>query len=257
MSQVRGKTPDFAARIALNKKRFGDVPSSCLGELKDVKEIQFPEVYKQYCVKGNDLVYKKIANVEEAAERIAYIYIHAIDEMVGNSDYEWHHDPASIIARYQTGDWAFYGIYLEGDLISVVSMFINRGQKYMQWVWGAVDPQYRGKGAWVHVGQYLDSVVEASGAQMGKVWCATTHCLSQRTAESAGYDLIALNHGGEFLGGSDGKYYRQNVAYYSKLYGDGAKHVQPDETMVLTPKTEKLFRLLKELNKAEEAAEAI
>jgi len=42
-------------------------------------------------------------------------------------------------------------------------------------------------------------------------------------------------------------YYRQNVVYYGKLYGDGKRFIQRYEMMELTEKAEKLVKTVKEL----------
>lgn len=229
------------------KSRFGNVDENVLGKIKQTKEISWPNLVKEYEVKGNKLRFQAIENIEESAERIAEIFRNAIDEMVGNSEYEWHHYPEEIIKRAKTGDWNFYGCYFDGKLISVTSMCINRGQRAMQWVWGCVDPIYRGKGVWKNIGEYLDMIVQMSGAQMGIVWVATTHKYSQMTAEQAGYKPMGCFVGGEYLGGSDGRYYRQNVIYYGKIYGEGKKYLQPWETMVLTQSAQKLVNTVKQL----------
>lgn len=143
-----------------------------------------------------------VKDIEKSAERIAEIYRNGIDEMVGNSEYEWHHDSEEIIKKAKTGDWNFYGCYLDRELISVVSLHIIRGQRAIQWVWGAVDPVYRGKGVWQQMGVYLDLVTALSGAQMGFCWVATTHKYSQLSVEKAGYKPMGLFVGGEFMGGS-------------------------------------------------------
>lgn len=102
-------------------------------------------------------------------------YWEKLNEMIGNSEYEWHHIPDEIIIKVRTGDWNFYGCYFEGELISVESIHIIRGQRAIQWVWGAVDPIYRGKGVWQPMNEYLDLVTEMSGAQMGFCFVVTTH----------------------------------------------------------------------------------
>ncbi len=97
------------------------------------------------------------------------------------------------------------------------------------------------------MGEYLDAVTEMSDAQIGFFWVATTHKYSQISVEKAGYKPMGFFIGGEFMGGSDNRYYRQNVIYYGKLYGDGKKHLQKCETMELTDKAVKLVETVKEL----------
>jgi len=225
------------------RKRFAY--EGFLGKISEIKDIKWPDYTEEHEEKGNHLVYKRIADVEKNAERIAEIFRRGIDELAGNKEYEWHHDPEKIVEKYHSGDWNFYGVYCENKLISVVSMLINRGRHSMQWVWGCVDPEERGKGVWKYHGRYLDRIVEKSGAQMGIVFCVTTHALSQRNVEAAGYRPIGCFAGGEIMGGSDGQYYRQNVIYYGKLYGQGMKLMQPFDTMQLAPMAEELVKVIK------------
>ncbi|MFC1717568.1 hypothetical protein ACFL6S_28160 [Candidatus Poribacteria bacterium] len=229
------------------RMRFGDIDEKILGQIKETGDISWPDLVKEYEVKGHAIKYQMVRDIGESAERIAEIYRNGIDEMVGNSEYEWHHKPEEIVKKVKTGDWNFYGCYSEGELIAVESMHIIRGQRAMQWVWGCVDPVYRGRGVWQHIGEYNDMIVQTSGAQMGIVWVATTHKYSQMTAEKAGYRPMGCFVGGEFLGGSDNRYYRQNVIWYGKLYGDGIKHLQEWGSMELTEKAEKLVKVVKEL----------
>lgn len=226
--------------------RFGNIDEKILGQIKEVRDISWPDLVKEYEVNGHTLKYQMVRDIEESAERVADTYKNGINEMVGNSEYEWHHDPEEIKKKVRTGDWNFYGCYLDGKLIAVESMHIIRGQKAMQWVWGCVDPVYRGKGVWRHIGEYNDKLVQMSGAQMGIVWVATTHKYSQMAAEQAGYRPMGCFVGGEFLGGSDNRYYRQTVIWYGKLYGDGARHLQDWGTMELTENAEKLVTVVRE-----------
>ncbi len=118
------------------RTRFGDMDEKILGQIKEVRDISWPDLVKEYEIKGHTLKWQMVRDIEKSAERIAEIYRNGIDEMVGNS---------------------------------------------------------------------------------------------------------------EFMGGSDNRYYRQNVVYYCKLYGDGKKYLQKCDTMVLTEKAEKLVKVVKEL----------
>ena len=92
-----------------------------------------------------------------------------------------------IIEKARTGDWNIYGCYFKDELISVASLHIIRGQRNMQWVWGAVNPVYRGTGVWQKMGEYLDAVTELSVSQMGIVLVVTTHKYSHIQVEGVGY----------------------------------------------------------------------
>ncbi len=207
-----------------------------LGDVTAIQEIRFPDITRTYRPKGTVLTYRLIKNSSEY-ERVAEIYRKSVSEMYG-SENEWHHDPAKIEERVNTNDWEFYGCYDKEELIAVESMYVNRGQRSMQWVWGAVHPDHRGKGVWVHIGEFNDELVEKSGALFGRVWVVTTHNRSQMTAEQAGYRPMGIDF--QWLGGPDGKWYYQPVIWYGKLYGAAREHTVPSDRMILTETTRKL-----------------
>ena len=130
------------------RRRFGDIDEKILGRIEEVNEISWPDIEKEFEVNGNNLKFRMICDLEGSAERVAEIYRNGIDEIVGNIEYEWLHDPLGIIEKVQTGDWNIYGCYFKEKLIAAESLHIIRGQRTMQWVWGAVDPVYRGTGVW-------------------------------------------------------------------------------------------------------------
>lgn len=229
------------------KQRFGNIDEKILVRIKDVDEIIWPDLTKEYQIEDNKFVLKLIPDIEESAERIAEIYQNAIDEIVGNSEYQWHHNPEEIRERVKSGDYNITGCYLDGILIGITSLHIIRGQRIMHWIWGAIDPAYRGKGIWPYVTEYNDIITEMSGAQMGILWVVTTHKYSQMAVENVGFNPVGSFIGGEFFGGLDNRYYRQNVIWYSKLYNQGLKHLQSWESMVLTEKAAKLVTTVKEL----------
>lgn len=221
----------------LDHTRFGDL-SNCVPE----EAMVWPDYLQTFVsTKGHTLLYKA-ADVEKEAERAAEIYRRGVDEMRGNSLYEWHLDARSIRERAGTGEFALWGTYEDGQLIAVNSTEFIRGQRAVHWIWGAVDPAHRGKGVWENIGLYIDKVIELSRAQYGMVWMVTTHVLSQRMAEKAGWKPVGVFPGGEFMGGSDGHYYRHTSVWYVKVYGDALKHVQSREDMLLTPNADRVAK---------------
>lgn len=217
-------------------KRFShDNLTGILGDVSEVQEVQFPDIEREFSPKGSILIYKMVKD-SRGYERAAEIYRKSISEMCGTEN-EWHHDPEKIKEMVKTNDWGFYGCYDEGEMIAVESMYVNRGQRSMQWVWGAVHPDHRGKGVWVHIGEYNDELVEKSGALFGRVWVVTTHNKSQMTAEKVGYIPMGIDF--QWLGGPDGKWYYQPVLWYGKLYGTALKHSLPSDRMVLTENARK------------------
>jgi hypothetical protein len=120
-------------------KRFSDDQIlEILGTTTDIPVIRFPDIERTFSPKGRILTYRMIKDSNEFG-RVAEIYRQSISEMYGTEN-EWHHDPQKIEAYVKTGDWKFYGCYDTNDLIAVESMYVNRGQRSMQWVWGAVHP---------------------------------------------------------------------------------------------------------------------
>ncbi|NOR48459.1 MAG: hypothetical protein GQ533_10530 [Methanosarcinaceae archaeon] len=237
----------FEERKKWIRTRFGNIDETILGQIDKVEGLSWPDIIKEYDVRGNKFKYQMVRNIEGSAERIAEIYINGLDEMVGNINYEWLFNPEEIINNVRKGDWNFYGCYFEGKLIAVVSMEIIQGQRAMHWFWGCVDPIFRCMGVWHHFGEYLDEVTEKSGAQLGFLGAVTSHKYSQMMVEKAGYKPIGLFVGHDFLGGSNGRYYRQNLVYYSKLYGESVLHLQKWESMELTESARKLAKTINEL----------
>ena len=229
------------------KRRFGHIDESVLGNVDDLRPIQWVDLVKEYKVKGRILTYRLVQDIESSAERIAEIFVNGAYEMINNSEIEWHHRPGEIIEKVRTGDWNFYGCYLEGELISAESMKIIRGDRTIEWVWGCVDPVYRGMGVWQNIGIYNDIVVKMSGAQMGSVWVVTTHKYSQMAVENAGYIPMGCFIGKRIYGGADNRYYRHTLIHYAKLYEEGKKHLQNWESMDLTERAGKLVRTVTDL----------
>lgn len=221
-------------------KRFShDNLVEILGSINNIQDIRFPDIEREFSPRGKTLTYKIIKDIRQY-ECVAEIYRKSISEMCGTEN-EWHHDPKKIEEMVKTNNWGFYGCYDNGELIAVESMYVNRGQRSMQWVWGAVHPDHQGKGVWVHIGEFNDELVKKSGALFGRVWVVTTHNKSQMTAENAGYMPMGIDF--QWLGGPDGKWYYQPVIWYGKLYGEALEHLSPSDRMVLTEKS----KLLKEI----------
>jgi len=223
-------------------KRFShDILVKILGDISELPKLVFPDIKREYRPKGTILKYKMIKEPKEF-ERVAEIYRKSVSEMHGTEN-EWHHDPEKIEEMDKTNNWGFYGCYEQGELIAVESMYINRGQRSMQWVWGTVHPDHRGKSIWTYIGEFNDELVEKSGALMGRVWVVTTHKRSQLTVEKAGYIPMGIDF--QWLGGPDDKWYYQPVLWYGKLYGVALDHLSPSSNMVLTENARKLKELIK------------
>jgi hypothetical protein len=229
------------------KTRFGNINDNILGKIDEVKEIVWPDIVEEAEIKAGKLKFQLIRNIEESAERIAEIYVNGFDEMIGNEEKEWYHNPVEIIKKVQTGDWNFYGCYLNDQLICPVSMHIMRGNRIMHIGGGAVDPVYRGEHITKIFITYLDKIIELSNAQMGITGTVTTHKLSQIAIEKIGYNPMGFFIGAGFCGGSDGRYYRENAIWYGKFYGDGKKHCQSFDSMELTSKAKELTETVKKL----------
>ena len=225
------------------KKRFGDIDEAVLGKVDDLEDMVWPDIVRSYEVRGNTLTYRLISDIETSAKRIAEIFSNGAYEMIHNSEIEWHHQPDEIIRKVKSGDWNFYGCYLDDELIAAESMSVIRGDLIMEWVWGCVDPVHRGRGVWQNIGVYTDEIVEKSRAQLGSVWVVTTHKYSQMAVERAGYIPMGCFIGKRLYGGADKQYYRHTLIHYAKLYVSGKAHLQNWESMHLTEKAAKLVNL--------------
>jgi hypothetical protein len=228
------------------KKRFGKMDEGVLGNVEDVVEITWPDIVREYEVKGNKLTYKLIKDIDASADRIAEIFNNGFYEMVHNTNKEWHLYSEKIVEKVGTGDYNFYGCYLGDELIAAESMAVHRGDRIMEWSSGCVDPVYRGNGVWRYIGLYNDLIVEKSGAHFGFVWVITSHRYSQMAAEKAGYVVMGCAPGMLFYGGVDKRYYRPVIIMYGKLYDAGRKHMQNWESVLLTEQSEKLVSLVRE-----------
>jgi hypothetical protein len=103
------------------RRRFGNIDEEILGRIDEVNEMSWPDIEKEFAVNGNNLKFRMVGDLEGSAERIAEIYRNGIDEIVGNIEYEWLHDPLGIIEKVRTGDWKIYGCYFKEKLISAES----------------------------------------------------------------------------------------------------------------------------------------
>lgn len=83
-------------------------------------------------------------------------------------------------------------------------------------------------------------MISKTGAQYGCASIPTTHNVAQRAVEEAGWAPDGFLRGALFYGDRDGKYYRQNLIHYSKLFNDGEAYTQDSEDMILTEKAANL-----------------
>lgn len=234
------------------RQRFGDLKGTVLGRRADVVPMTWPDLEQRFETEAGVVVYRKLS-IESCAERVAEIFQLGADEMVGNPEISWHQDPDGLIEHVAGGDWGLYGVYLDGALVGAESLHMIRGDASIEWVWGCVDPKYRGQGLIRRVGAYNDELVARSGAQLGLVWVVTTHPYTQMAAEQAGYAPMGCLVGKRLYGGSDGLYYRHTLILYGKLYGGAERHLQSWESMRLTPKAASLVEVVRGLWEEKEA----
>ena len=161
-------------------ERFGEIEEDILGNIEDVKDMTWPQLVENHFIHGRRIVLRKIENIESEAERVAEIYRNGIDEMVENGEYEWHHDPQAIIERVQSGEWNFYGAYLDGTLVEVLSFHIVRGQRTMHWIWGCVDPAYRGLGIIKNLSKYYDKSHSLEGKLSPPFRFFPSNCIARK-----------------------------------------------------------------------------
>lgn len=231
--QVRTEKPSLDERIhAFDHARFGELDHTDLGPLSLVPEsnIQWPTNHRLVCTscKGHLLTYR-MCDVDKEADRIAEIYQAALDELHGNSSSDWHHSPEAIRQRVNEGNFSLWGVYDNGhkdELIGVISAEKIPGERRVHIGWGAVHPEFRGRGTFESIGMFVDGIIEKSGAQYGTIWVPTTHNLGQRMMEQVpGWKPVGFFRGGAFMGGHDERFYRENVVWYDKLFnGKSVNH---------------------------------
>uniref|UniRef100_A0A6S8IF84 Uncharacterized protein n=1 Tax=Amphora coffeiformis TaxID=265554 RepID=A0A6S8IF84_9STRA len=213
------------------------------GNVKDVPEgsLTWPTDFTMRVEsnKGHVLEYKMV-NVETEAERAAQIFQHASGEIQGNSKFDWHHSAPAIKAYVKNGQYSLWGTYENGQLMAVQSAELLPGQRGVRWVWGAEDPNARHHGIWESIGDFMNNMIAKTGAQYGSAAIPTTQNIAQRAVEEAGWMPDGFLRGALFYGDQNGKYYRQNLIHYSKLFNNAEQFVQDNEDMVLTNKAAKL-----------------
>ncbi len=80
------------------------------------------------------------------------------------------------------------------------------------------NPEYRGQGLCRKFTKIIDKVVEKAGTELGIVYCATFHTATQKIFTEVGFEMQALLRGFVVANAGDGKYARDNVVLYTKLY---------------------------------------
>eukprot|EP01135_Chromosphaera_perkinsii_P006043 Nk52_evm3s385 gene=Nk52_evmTU3s385 len=246
-------------RKTYDLKRFGSFKETKLGDQKEChpSSMQWPvDFEKEYTTRKGKTVVYKIMKVGECpkctgADRIALIARKAFDELHGNSEFEWLHNPSEIKRRLASGEYAICGVYekipevhcREGlPLIGILVGQLVKGERALHWLVGVIHPAHRGKGAWEFCGDFEDEVSKKVGVHFACARVPTTHTLTQQSHENAGFHIMGMWPGARFMGGSDGKYYRQNILHYGRLYGDGKAHQQHEDDMHLTEKAREFVK---------------
>ena len=92
-------------------------------------------------------------------------------------------------------------------------------------------------------------MIGKTGAQYGCAAVPTTHNITQRAVEVSGWAPDGYLRGALFYGDATGKYYRQNLIHYSKLFNKAAEFVQAPDDMVLTDRAAKLVKVVADIQK--------
>lgn len=211
-------------------KRFVVPNEASFLKSADQQPMVYPEVQLRVKARdGRDGEWRMVKDIEKYADRIAQLYREGVYEMQGQPDYEWHTRPSEIITKHQNGTAKIYAVFLDGDepdnIVQAISVTLIHGQRICWGIWSVVDPNMRGLGIMKYLGQFLSLIGEHSGCDLVKGWVVTTHTLSQRTLEEAGFLPIGYFPGGELFRGADGRCYRHNVIWYQKIFHRGFERV--------------------------------
>ena len=220
--------------------------------MNDVPEskLQWPSKFmmRLESCRGHELTYKMV-DADKEAKRVAEIFCQATREVHGNSNLDWHHDEEAIKAHVNSGRYSLWGTYERDELVAVQSAELLPGQRGVRWVWGAEDPLAHHHGIWESIGTFMNNMIARVGAQYGCTSMPTTHDVGQRTLEMSGWTPDGFLKGALFYGDEDGKYYRQNMIHYSKLFNEAKEFVQAPDDMILTDKAKKLVDVVTEIQK--------
>ena len=85
------------------------------------------------------------------------------------------------------------------------------------------DPSFRGRGIARQFSRLIDRLIEQSGAEYGMVFCATFHIATQKIMEELGFQRIGELRGYVLDNVGKGRYARDTVVMYTKLYGEASK----------------------------------
>ncbi|MEI6308852.1 MAG: GNAT family N-acetyltransferase [bacterium] len=95
------------------------------------------------------------------------------------------------------------------------------------------DPAFRGRGIARQFTRAMDRLISESGAECGTVLCATFHIATQKIIEELGFERIGELRGYVLANAGLGRYARDNVVMYAKMY---------NEAWTLCPSEERLTR---------------
>lgn len=95
------------------------------------------------------------------------------------------------------------------------------------------DPAFRGRGIARRFTNVIDRLIGESGAEYGTVFCATFHIATQKIIEELGFQRIGELRGYVLANAGLGRYARDNVVMYAKMY---------NEAWTLCPSEERLTK---------------
>jgi RimJ/RimL family protein N-acetyltransferase len=96
------------------------------------------------------------------------------------------------------------------------------------------DPAFRGRGIARQFTRAMDRLISESGAEYGTVLCATFHIATQKIIEELGFERIGEMRGYVLANAGLGRYARDNVVMYAKMYNE-ARTLCPSEERLTKP----------------------
>ena len=207
-------------------KRFAIPSDAPFLNQREEKSMVYPDVRLAVTTRdGQSGEWRVVKSIETYAERIAQLYREGIYEIIDHPEYEWHTKPSCVIEKDRNGTAKMYALFLEGDapqdIIQALSVSLLHSHRICWGLWTTVDPAVRGLGVMKYLGRILSLIGEHSGCDLVKGFVVTTHALSQRSLEEAGFLPVGYFPGGELFTGADGRCYRHNVIWYQKMFPRG------------------------------------
>lgn len=218
-------------KLDMNKyKAYRDFRGQCKFKSLTEKKMSWPKIENKYIL-DNKYVLRPIK--ENEIEEIVGVYREGYPDVYGNPEYEIVLWPETLLKKLQSDNGFMKGEHLliaiekldEKKLIGAAGIRINLGNMSINWEYGVIHPDYRGKKLFKELSTYLDEISKNTGAEYGSILAVTFHTITQKVLEELGWKTRGIFPGAILTWNYEDKYYRATPIYFDKFYGDGEELV--------------------------------